>query len=111
MLPRTMSDPEGQIEKAINGLFEQGLADPRGLPYHHVKVQEGGELLEGRGWVLPSQPDEASRFVIGWSGLIYPMGWRLVWIRTIGLRPNDWRFLTVSGLRPSVGILGMRTPI
>jgi len=73
VLPERMNDLAGKSEKAINELFEQGLADPRDLPYHHVKVKEGGNILKGRGWVLPSQSDEVPRFVIGWSGLIYPV--------------------------------------
>ena len=62
---------DGNLSRAIDTVFEFGLADPRGCDYRHVKVREAGELKEARAWVLPEDDDHEGQFAIGWSGLIY----------------------------------------
>lgn len=71
VLPDALKDPEGKLTRSIELLFKSGMCDPRGLPYHHVKVREHGKLVLARGWVLPD--GQKQRFALGWSGLIYPV--------------------------------------
>jgi hypothetical protein len=68
--------PQGALPaiatSAIATLFEQGLADPRGLPYRaialRVRTAWGTEqIIRTRGWVL--EP----RFAVTWSGLVVPI--------------------------------------
>lgn len=66
-------DIEEQIRITIDTLLRLGLADPRGLPYCHVTVSEGGEDRAARGWVLPAESEQASRQAIGWNGLLNPV--------------------------------------
>lgn len=68
--------PQGALPavatSAIAALFEQGLADPRGLPYRaitlRVRTTWGTEQsLRTRGWVI--EPG----FAVAWSGLVVPI--------------------------------------
>ena len=58
---------------AIATLFDQGLADPRGLPYraHHpartLRVWGSQDVVHTRGWVL------GPAFAVAWSGLVVPI--------------------------------------
>src|SRR5262245_48043826 len=57
---------------AIAALFEQGLADPRGLPYREIalrvrSVWGSEERFRTRGWVI--DPSSA----VAWSGLVVPI--------------------------------------
>jgi hypothetical protein len=72
-LPKGVSDSEGKIAATMKTLFEFGLADPRGMPYHHVKRQENSKAMPARAWVLPASRDDPQRYAIGWNGLIYPV--------------------------------------
>jgi hypothetical protein len=60
-------------------LFEQGLADPRGCDYRAIEIGIGnvwrgdGGVIKTRGWVLPAQAGEKTRFAVAWSGLVYPV--------------------------------------
>ncbi len=70
-MPTSMTDPQGLLSSFVDQLFKAGMADPRGLPYHHVSVMEDGKLVPARGWVLPA--DQNQRYAIGWCGMIYPV--------------------------------------
>jgi hypothetical protein len=57
---------------AIQLLFDQGLADPRGCDYRAIEVQTGIDLKsQTHGWVLPGL--EPQRFAVCWNGLVYPV--------------------------------------
>lgn len=58
-------------------LFDQGLADPRGLEYREIEIDLG--RLWGRrfitkthGWILPGAIG-TQRFAVCWNGLVYPI--------------------------------------
>jgi len=58
-------------------LFEQGLADPRGLEYREIEIYLGPPWkpsLTGKmhGWVLPGTAT-SQRFAVCWNGLVYPI--------------------------------------
>src|SRR5262245_4161046 len=59
-------------------LFEQGLADPRGLEYREIEIavgnpfDGGGYPLKTHGWVLPNK-GKAGQFAVAWNGLVYPV--------------------------------------
>src|SRR5215510_2360880 len=61
-------------------LFEQGLADPRGLEYREIEIavgnpfDGGGYPLKTHGWVLPNK-GKAGQFAVAWSGLSGPESW------------------------------------
>ena len=60
-------------------LFEQGLADPRGLEYREIEIpisspwDGGGAPFKTHGWILPVESGKKERFAIAWNGLIYPV--------------------------------------
>jgi hypothetical protein len=66
------------LSKAAATLFEQGLADPRGLEYREIEIavgnpwDGGGYAFKTHGWIFPDngKPD---RFAIAWNGLVYPV--------------------------------------
>lgn len=64
---------------AIELLFEQGFADPRGCEYREVEVGSGscwwgdGGVVRTRGWVLPSSDKIKPNFAVCWNGLVYPI--------------------------------------
>jgi hypothetical protein len=62
---------------ATTRLFEQGLADPRGLEYREVEIMVwkiwGREtIVKTHAWVLPGAPS-AQRFAVCWNGIVYPV--------------------------------------
>src|SRR5262245_34871145 len=80
------------LSKAAATLFEQGLADPRGLEYREIEIavgnpwDGGGSSLETHGWILPNDGKDR-QFAVAWNGLVYPV---------ISLGPsanlhNDWK--------------------
>ena len=67
------------LQSAINHLFQNGMADPRGCDYREIEVVVGnfwtasGATNKTRGWMLPPARDTQARYAIGWNGLIYPI--------------------------------------
>ena len=67
------------LQSAINLLFQNGMADPRGCDYRDVDLvvanfwTASGTTNKTRGWILPSADDTQARHAIGWNGLIYPV--------------------------------------
>jgi hypothetical protein len=59
-------------------LFEQGLADPRGLEYREIEIavgnpwDGGGYPLKTHGWILPNDGKDR-QFAVAWNGLVYPV--------------------------------------
>jgi hypothetical protein len=66
------------LSKAAITLFEQGLADPRGLEYREIEIavgnpwDGGGYPVKTHGWILPTE-DKGGPFAIAWNGLVYPV--------------------------------------
>ncbi len=65
------------FSRAIATLFEQGLADPRGLEYREIEIPvedswNGLAPINTHGWILPAN-GKKDRFAIAWNGLIYPV--------------------------------------
>ena len=69
---------------AVQALFAQGLADPRGGKYRVITVQVGtvwrgdGGVVQTHGWVFPAGTTGAAgkdgkRFAACWNGLVYPV--------------------------------------
>jgi hypothetical protein len=64
--------------KAAAKLFEQGLADPRGLEYREIEIavgspwDGGGYPLKTHGWILPND-GKNGQFAVAWNGLVYPI--------------------------------------
>lgn len=62
---------------AVELLFTQGLADPRGCEYREIEVGTGnvwggdGGVVKTHGWVFPGTAE--ARFGICWNGLVYPL--------------------------------------
>lgn len=68
--------PQNLISAAAR-LFEQGLADPRGMEYREVEVIVGagwhtGLTVKTHGWILP-EAVAPPRFAVCWNGLVYPV--------------------------------------
>ncbi len=65
------------LSKAVAKLFEQGLADPRGLEYREIEITVGNPWNGGmypvktHGWIL--QDSKESKFAVAWNGLVYPV--------------------------------------
>jgi hypothetical protein len=68
-----------RLGSAINFLFQNGMADPRGCEYREIQVVVGkfwtgsGATNTTHGWVLSAAQDTPDRYAIGWNGLIYPV--------------------------------------
>ena len=66
------------LSKAAVTLFEQGLADPRGLEYREIDIavgnpwDGGGYPVKTHGWILPKKGKDA-QFAVAWNGLVYPV--------------------------------------
>ncbi len=66
----------GVLLSAVEVLFQQGLADPRGLAYREVEITVGdvwsgdGSVVKTHAWVVPTAE---GRFGIAWNGLVYPL--------------------------------------
>src|SRR5215510_8620505 len=66
------------LSNAAATLFEQGLADPRGLEYREIEIavgsprNGGGYPLKTHGWILPNEGKEGL-FAVAWNGLVYPV--------------------------------------
>jgi hypothetical protein len=66
------------LSKAAATLFEQGLADPRGLEYREIEIavgspwDGGGYPLKTHGWILPNDGKDG-QFAVAWNGLVYPV--------------------------------------
>ena len=63
---------------AVDLLYQQGMADPRGCEYREIEVVIGsvwgdGGILKVHAWVFPSDVPNARRFAVGWNGLVYPV--------------------------------------
>src|SRR5215468_9910093 len=64
--------------KAATTLFEQGLADPRGLEYREIEIvvgnpwNGGGYPLKTHGWIMPNDGKDG-QFAVAWNGLVYPV--------------------------------------
>jgi hypothetical protein len=79
---RAWAPPANRLPKnlvsATRALFDEGLADPRGLDYREIEVTTGnvwggsGAVTKTHGWVLPG-PAGARRFAVTWNGLVYPV--------------------------------------
>lgn len=67
------------LYSAIQFLFKQGMADPRGCEYREVKLALGGYwarssgIISTHGWVLPAKERAKQRFAVCWNGLVYPV--------------------------------------
>src|SRR5262249_17334828 len=77
--------------KAAVTLFEQDLADPRGLEYREIEIavgnpwDGGGYPVKTHGWILPAE-DKDGQFAVAWSGLVYPV----VSVGNAANLHNDW---------------------
>jgi len=66
------------LSNAAATLFEQGLADPRGLEYRQIEIavgnpwNGGGYPLKTHGWILPNDGKDR-QFAVAWNGLVYPV--------------------------------------
>lgn len=66
------------LSKAAATLFEQGLADPRGLEYRDIEIavgnpwDGGGYPFKTHGWILPEDGKDG-QFAVAWNGLVYPL--------------------------------------
>jgi hypothetical protein len=66
------------LSRAAATLFEQGLADPRGLEYREIEIAAGspwdggGNPLKTHGWILPDDGKDG-QFAVAWNGLVYPV--------------------------------------
>jgi hypothetical protein len=66
------------FSNAAATLFEQGLADPRGLEYREIEIavgspwDGGGYPLKTHGWILPNDGKDG-QFAVAWNGLVYPV--------------------------------------
>jgi hypothetical protein len=71
--------PAGELPavllSAVEVLFEQGLADPRGLAYREVEIavgdvwSGGAHTVKTHAWGIGAE----GRFGVTWSGLVYPL--------------------------------------
>lgn len=63
---------EAPLGIATAKLFEQGMADPRTLPYREIELSlgdvwsGGGDAVKTHGWVLPGD-----QYAVAWNGLVY----------------------------------------
>ncbi len=62
---------KASLVAATTTLFDQGMADPRTLPYREIElvigdVWSGGEVAKTHGWVLPG-----GEYAVAWNGLVY----------------------------------------
>ena len=89
--------------KAAATLFEQGLADPRGLEYREIEIavgsprNGGGYPLKTHGWILPNDGKDG-QFAVAWNGLVYP-------VMSLGHSANlhnDWEAIINSKERNSM---------
>src|SRR6185436_6273925 len=68
-----------KLVAAVELLFKQGMADPRGCEYRRIEVvvgnvwNGGGQGLVTHGWVLPAQKGAGEQFAVCWNGLVYPL--------------------------------------
>ncbi|HYW72438.1 MAG TPA: hypothetical protein VE961_15485, partial [Pyrinomonadaceae bacterium] len=66
------------LSNAAATLFEQGLADPRGLEYREIEIalgnpwNGGGYPHKTHGWILPNGGKDG-QFAVAWNGLVYPV--------------------------------------
>lgn len=66
------------LSQAAATLFEQGLADPRGLEYREIEIavgnpwNGGGIPFKTHGWVLPKHGKDG-QLAVAWNGLVYPV--------------------------------------
>jgi len=66
------------LSEAAATLFEQGLADPRGLEYEEIEIavgnpwNGGGYAMKTHGWVW-SAKGKSGQFAVAWNGLVYPV--------------------------------------
>src|SRR5262245_48668903 len=89
--------------KAAATLFEQGLADPRGLEYREIEIavgnpwDGGGYPLKTHGWILPNDGKDG-QFAVAWNGLVYPV---MSLGHSANLR-NDWEAISKGNDRNSM---------
>jgi hypothetical protein len=72
------SELPAPVVSAAETLFEQGLADPRGLPYREVEVGVGtvwGSFGVARvhAWLMPQNDPSGQRLAVCWNGLVTPV--------------------------------------
>lgn len=88
---KTWQHGDDPLSKAAATLFDQGLADPRGLEYREIEIAVGnpwtggGYACKTHGWVLPDN-GKNGRFAVAWNGLVYPA----VSIGNIADLHKDW---------------------
>src|SRR5215510_3986079 len=91
------------FSKAAATLFEQGLADPRGLEYREIEIavgnpwDGGGYPLKTHGWILPNDGKDG-QFAVAWNGLVYPV---MSLGHSANLR-NDWEAISEGKDRNSM---------
>src|SRR5262249_6127172 len=91
------------LMKAAATLFEQGLADPRGLEYREIEIavgnprDGGGYPLKTHGWILPNDGKDG-QFAVAWNGLVYPI---LSLGHSANLQ-NDWEVKSEDKDRKSI---------
>jgi hypothetical protein len=89
--------------KAAATLFEQGLADPRGLEYREIEIavgspwDGGGYPLKTHGWILPNSGKDG-QFAVAWNGLVYPV----ISLGHSANLHNDWEAISNGKDRNSV---------
>lgn len=70
--PPAKTTLDASFVSAASKLFEQGLADPRDLPYREIEIvvgevwSGGGTPLKTHGWAFAD-----GKFAIAWNGLVY----------------------------------------
>ncbi|HET6247612.1 MAG TPA: hypothetical protein VFE47_07945 [Tepidisphaeraceae bacterium] len=69
-----------KVVDAAASLFDQGMADPRGLEYREVETGVGnvwagdGGIVKTHAWAFPASATPGSqRFAVAWNGLVYPV--------------------------------------
>jgi hypothetical protein len=95
------------LSKAAATLFEQGLADPRGLEYREIEIavgspwNGGGYPLKTHGWILPNDGKDG-QFAVAWNGLVYPV----ISLGHSANLHNDWEVISKGKDRNSMVSLG-----
>ena len=67
-----------EFVEAVQLLFRQGFADPRGGSYREIRVVTGDcagttSIDSSHGWLLPREAGCDTLFAVCWNGLVYPV--------------------------------------
>lgn len=62
-----------KVRTAFDALREQGLAAPRGLPFHVIRLGPPDGIETHYVWLLPETPRQTQRFALGFDGLKHPL--------------------------------------